>query len=1245
MVTNTTKSLDEKRTQTRDWLAPVMTEDTRKEAKAMRHESTCNWILGLAAFQKWATCEGKISKILWLHGPAGFGKTVLCSRIIEQMDEQSDDFGQVLYFFCSGDDSERKRPFAILKSWIGQLLAKDDTAVEVAIKDDELQQKISEGVAVSEADQDCLWSLFRKMINHVSHCTLVIDGYDECTEASTVTSKYHNQSCRTHFLQELVKTITGTGTHVLLVSRNQQDIKDVVMGCCEDPESLKAIEHSITKDDTTGDVSSFSKALFARNLKKKMNDMAGKAAEKSEGMFLWIALLDKRLSEGATKREVKKLLSETPSEIDEAYERELDRILNPKGDQRLTKRAEVILKWVLFAARPLTVREMAEALAVSFNDFPSEYPRDDLPDPFTEESVDEKYVDNYILKPCGSLIELRKEHASTPLASHTIHFVHFSVKEFLLRKSTPNQSSRRLCFREESTEQDWLAGLCLQYMCYDEFDDTSSNMKSPDAFFCTYPFFSYIATSWPGHFHRGQSSDTRLKTPELVWKLFNTAHWKVWAKLFEAEMQNTDRDPSGLQRPAWGRPPERADSGYGSLDTDELGESGDESDGEPDDNSFGVSTLTTGRKISPSPVYYATILGLNDIVERLIKEGNDCNLLGGELGTPLQAAVVNQQGPTIEVLLKHEANTSQKGGKYGTPLIAAVILGSADIFDKLIGSCKDLDAADKSGKTALHYACGLGAIGMVTKLVDAGANPSLASKSGRTPLIRAIRQKHPKVVQYLLEKGADANERTREGQPPLWLAIEMENEEIAKQLLEHNANLRHQNQWGMTALHEACYVGSAPLTRLLLEHGAAVDATDEDGWMPLHYAAEFNEECACTELMLDSGALLLATENGCSTPFAIAVRRGAKSVIEAMNNHEERSASGADSLLARLGIVLEYGYTDLIAPLLKSCSWPSLNAETVRDIMDVALKDEQQVIFAQLIANLPNPDGSDKSSTDLYEDPVWSNAEEQILKDEYWGNNAQRAMVLNPAWRRFKGARNIVPDAMLSVALANRSRAVVELLLERGANAYRKLGLGSASSSPLQLAVNQDSRELVALIFAKTQQPAADNVLLAAIEDCSCAGMKLSDMAKLLITHGALDANPDAVEDNTNRDDPSLDWWTHELVGEWTGSYYQLYESECDGDSTGFRIERVFGESSAASKKGLILFSGDGKDTVDEFIVHGQIISETTVRFVKLYPRFGWAYKGSIDKVEGGGFHMKGQWGRRFDKSSGHFVLTKELSL
>jgi ankyrin repeat protein len=1241
-VANPAESITEQRAKIWRWLSPIFTEDARRDAKNLLHESTCGWIFGVPVFSRWSTCEGNKSKLLWLHGPAGFGKTVLCGKIIDHMERESSSYGQILIFFCSGEDYNRRHPFAILKSWIGQLLVKDVTAVEAAIKEDELQQKIGQGTDVSEADQDYLWSLFRRILMKLPHCSLIIDGYDECVEAPTTTSKYHTQSCRTYFLQELLKAINGTGTHVLLVSRNQRDIEETLKEPSIDPKLMEVIEHAITKDNTIEDVSAFSNALFAKKLTMKIEkriDVADKAVEKSEGMFLWIALLDKRLRAGATKREVEKLLSETPSEIDAAYQRELDRILNPNADEHLTARAIVILKLILFSARPLTVREMAEALAVSFNDSTTEYPQDDLPYPFTEESIDENYVDNYIRMPCGSLIELRQERRNVPLASQTIHFVHFSVKEFLLRTNFRiNSLNRRLLFREESTEHDWMAGLCLQYMCYDEFDDASDNgVKSPDIFFSSYPFFSYATLNWYEHFCRGQSSNTRAESSNLIWELFNTAHWKLWAQLYEASTQDTSRDLGDLEYSA-------------SLDDNlvrKFDNGGDESDEE----------LVATSNISPSPVYYAAILGLSDVVERLIKEGNDCTLAGGKLGNPLQAAVVNKQGATIDMLLKYNANASQQGGEYGTPLIAAVILGSADRFAQLMSSNPELDVTDKDGMTALHHACSLGTIDMVKKLVDGGASLPLKSKSGRASLMLAIKHKNLEVVEYLLQMGADVNEEAPEELTPLFLAISIQSLNIVKQLLHHNADLHHKKSRGATALHGACYVGSATITQLLLEHGAAVDAMAVYGWTPLHGAVLSNSR-ECAELLLGFGASPLASHDY-ETPYAVAVRRRATSIVEMFDKYERLTYSSPASLSVRIAAALRGRDADLVASLLQGCDRSSIKTDVIQEILAFALKGEHQTLFHQLKVDVLKLNEPDKSATEVPEDPVWSHAEEMILRKLSWANDVQKTMVLDPAWRFFPGARDFVPNAMLPVAVSNRSQRVVKLLLAHGADAYRRVGLdGFSIWSALQLAVDQNSRELVTLMLAEGRRPVVNcgQSELAALEEAGGVdGMTRHDVVKMLIAHGVLAVDPNAsgaiasgdaingIDDkNSNCDGYDLRWWTDALVGKWVGSYE--YRGTLRTEPTAFKIEVISSESASLLKKEIILFSGSGFDTIGEFILHGQAMSGKTFRLVKLYSKFGWMYEGKIDETDVGSWCIRGRWAKRFGQPPhGHFMVTKEM--
>ena len=630
----------------------------------------------------------------------------------------------------------------------------------------------------------------------------------------------------------------------------------------------------------------------------------------------------------------------------------------------------------------------------------------------------------------------------------------------------------------------------------------------------------------------------------------------------------------------------------------------------------------------------------------------------------------------------------------------------------LVGSCKEPDETDQAGKTALHYACGLGALDMVTKLVEAGADVNLKSKSGRTPLARAITQNRLKVVKYLLQNRADANEQTRDERPPLLLAIGMQSEAIAKQLLDHGADPHWRSSWGVTALHAACYDGSAPITRLLLEYEAAVDARDDDGWSPLHYAAQANSK-ECAELLLAAGGSPLSESSFGSTPFAIAVRRRATSVVEILNSHENSSASSAASLPARLAVALESGYVDLVESLLKGLTRSAISVGVVRDVLALALRTEkqdlEQNLFQQLVENVLKPEGTDERSSEMPEGAVWSDTEEQVLRKSSWGTDVQKAMVLDPVWGHFRGARDLVPDAMLPVAVANRSHDVVKLLLARGADMYRRIGgddggfssssfssSSSASSSALQLAINQNSRELVTLMLAEGgRHSTADSsmALLAALEEAgSRGGMTRTDLTKMLIVYGALDADaktdvavaaagadggdadvvnkndtgdddndsgvggepptdasdgndiaddPDSGGDDGHRDDRDLGWWTDALVGKWAGDYSYSYGRP--DEPTGFEIRAVSRESLSALKKDLILFSGGGEDIVAEFTIHGQIMSGKTVRFVKLYPSFGWMYEGDVDETESGERRLKGRWGRRFGgEPGGQFLVTKE---
>src|SRR5947209_2337372 len=159
-----------------------------------------------------------------------------------------------------------------------------------------------------------------------------------------------------------------------------------------------------------------------------------------------------------------------------------------------------ILRWIVFAFRPLTIQELTEALLITDDEDGNTYPSDGLPDAY-----DEYYVNDKIRKLCGPLVSFQKGEPEKPLQSQTVHFVHSSIQEYLTKHVKPSQSDLRpFCFSNTVDEHDRLARLCLRYLCFDEFgNDSQPSEKDWREKVDRYPFLGYAAQSWYNHAAQG----------------------------------------------------------------------------------------------------------------------------------------------------------------------------------------------------------------------------------------------------------------------------------------------------------------------------------------------------------------------------------------------------------------------------------------------------------------------------------------------------------------------------------------------------------------------------------------------------------------------------------------------------------------------------------------------------------------------------------------------------------------------
>ena len=120
---------------------------------------------------------------------------------------------------------------------------------------------------------------------------------------------------------------------------------------------------------------------------------------------------------------VRRTLEELPESLDETYERILKEIKKPNRDH-----ARRLLQCLVVAVRPLSVEELAEVLALDFDD------TEGIPKLNTNWRWDDQ--EQALLSPCSSLIAIVDSGAS-----RVVQFSHFSVKEFLTspRLATPSR--------------------------------------------------------------------------------------------------------------------------------------------------------------------------------------------------------------------------------------------------------------------------------------------------------------------------------------------------------------------------------------------------------------------------------------------------------------------------------------------------------------------------------------------------------------------------------------------------------------------------------------------------------------------------------------------------------------------------------------------------------------------------------------------------------------------------------------
>ena len=519
------------------------------------------------------------------------------------------------------------------------------------------------------------------------------------------------------------------------------------------------------QDETKSDISKFASSFLERLEFTGFLEQATEYIVKhAQGVFLWVHLVREELlaydEQGRAEADVFEFLKSLPTELEEFYQRMLDKI----GMNRTDLRDGVkMFRFVLFAYRPLTAGELLHALSIPDNP--------DIKFSASEELFQKRIPQERYITHCGgNFLEIKQRYGTTTsyedssisqanesTGNRSVQVMHQTVREFFLCHDGYVANSK---FRmNEKDAHTSISITCIRYlMLYtanmakgtlDIKSWTSEHFESYAQYLNERPLANYALCYLKRHIDCccGDANVLRL------------------ASQFIDEL-TCDRAVYLLER-------------WVSSHLNKTRLSSEEGD--------------AAEVFRNKTLHAAARKGFLQATEALLMAGADADSRV-ELGrTPLLWAARGGHEAVVKALLatgKAAANAEDRDRR--TPLLWAAQGGHEGVVKALLATgTVAADAKDRDGRTPLSWAARNGHEAVV-KLLLAKDGVDLDSKDtiyGQTPLSWAARNGHEAMVKLLLAKdGVDPDSKDANyGQTPLSWAARNGHEAVVKLLQSHGA--------------------------------------------------------------------------------------------------------------------------------------------------------------------------------------------------------------------------------------------------------------------------------------------------------------------------------------------------------------------------------------------------------------------------------------------------------------------------
>jgi len=358
-------------------------------------EASYNWIL--EDFNQWR--DDKQSRLLWIEGSPGKGKTMLMCGIMKELSKSATDL--LSYFFCQAGDERINNATAVLQGLLYMIIDQQPSLISNIRKKHRIRKTISE----SPNAYSVLSKIFKDILKDPSlkETYVIIDALDECvadlpklleliTQESSECSASRIKwvvSSRPN-IADIERTLRPGGPRKKwnLDGNNYVEPMARVVDMYIDRSVFKLAKHN--KYDE-----------YDKALQGKVRD---KLRQKANGTFLWVSLVNKSL-ENVKSWNVLDRVDEMPSGLIELYQRMLDQI-QALGDGD-AERCRLVLSTVTTAKEPLRLEELGALSG--------------LP----KEVAGKKNVVEELVNMCGSFLTVQYD---------SVYIVHQSANDFLWKQ-------------------------------------------------------------------------------------------------------------------------------------------------------------------------------------------------------------------------------------------------------------------------------------------------------------------------------------------------------------------------------------------------------------------------------------------------------------------------------------------------------------------------------------------------------------------------------------------------------------------------------------------------------------------------------------------------------------------------------------------------------------------------------------------------------------------------------------------